>query len=276
MILLHNNKYEKVTKPLSEVTFNNLFARSVIEKKVIGSIYVDNTENPRTFYINHPYGMSLLFGETDNNDFNSWLIDYALNTYKVRDKYEWLQAFPDSWNKKISELFGNNLIKSSDNIDNKKNYKIEENIRVNFKFNKEKYLDFKSKNNNNVCNIIRTDKVMYENMQGSVVPKYFWKDAEHFFSCGIGYSVVFENNVISTAYSAFIHDSQLELGIETIEGFRGKGFAMQVCSALINYCINNGYEPIWACRLENVSSYKLAQKLGFEPTAYIPFYRLNN
>jgi hypothetical protein len=29
----------------------------------------------------------------------------------------------------------------------------------------------------------------------------------------------------ATAYSAFIHDNKLELGIRTIPDFRGKGFA---------------------------------------------------
>jgi len=274
MILLDTSNYNKVIKPLREVTINNLFARSVVEKKVMGAVYVDNKDNPKTFYIIHPYGMSLLFGETDHEDFNSKFVDYALNTFKIRNRYEWLQAFPDSWNKKISDLFGNNLIKNKDNLGNENN-KIEENSRVNFKFNKKKYLDFKF-NNNKTYKILRTDKEMYENMQGSVVPKYFWNDAEHFYNCGIGYSLIYGNQLTSTAFSAFIHENQLELGIETVEGYQGKGFAIYTCCALINYCLNNNYEPIWSCRLENIGSYQLAQKLGFEPTICIPFYRLNS
>ncbi len=257
MILLDKSKYDKVIKPLRNVTINNLFARSVAEKKVNGSVYVDNTEKPGTFYIVHPYGMSLLFGETGNDNFNSGFLEYALNTSGVRNRYEWLQAFPGSWNKKLSALFGDNLVKSADNTGNNKNNKIEENTRVNFKFNKEKYLDFKSKNIDNKYNILRTDKEMFENMQGSVVPKYFWNDAEHFCNHGVGYSLIYENKQVSVAFSSFIHDKQLELGIETLEGYKGKGFALYTCSALIDYSIDNGYEPVWACRLENTGSYKL-------------------
>ena len=274
MILIDKSKYGKVLKPLMEVKINNLFARSVVEKKVEGFVYVDNTENPGTFYIIHPYGMSLLFGETDNDSFNSKFIDHAFNTYRIRDKYEWLQAFPESWNKEISLLFGDSLIKSKDNQDNSKNHKIVENTRVNFKFNKEKYLDLRSRDNNKEYQILRTDKEMFENMQGSVVPKYFWNDAETFFNQGVGFSLIYNNRLVSTAYSAFIHDNKLELGIETIETFRGKGFAFYTCSSLIDYCIDNNYEPVWSCRLENAGSFKLANKLGFEPTIYIPFYRL--
>ena len=274
MILLDESKYHKVTEPLRKVTINNLFARAVVEQKVTGSVYVDDIENPETYYVIHPYGMSLLFGKTDNDNFNSEFLDYALNTLRVRHKYEWLQAFPESWNKKISVLFGENLIKSSDNPGNCKSNKIEENTRVNFKFNKEKYLDFRSRNNNKDYTILRTDKEMFENMKGSVVPRYFWNNAEDFFINGVGYSLIYENRLVSTAYSAFIHENQLELGIETIENCRGKGFAALTCSSLIDYCIENGYVPIWSCRLENEGSYKLAQKLGFEPTIFIPYYRL--
>ena len=78
----------------------------------------------------------------------------------------------------------------------------------------------------------------------------------------------------STAYSVFLHDDKLKLVIETVEEFRGKGFAQRSCSGMIDYCIANHYEPVWACKLENTGSYHLAQKLGFEPVLEIPFYRL--
>jgi len=66
----------------------------------------------------------------------------------------------------------------------------------------------------------------------------------------------------------------LEIGIETTKGYVRKGFALQSCSALIDYCLENKLEPVWGCKLENVGSFKLAQKLGFEPTFFIPFYKL--
>jgi len=119
MILLDKNNYDKVTEPLKAVKVNHLFARSVAEEQVIGTIYVDNPDNPTTFYIVHPYGMSLLFGDIDHHDFNSHLLDYLLNTSKVRDKVEWLQAYPDSWNIKLAALVGEKLIKSHDNDGNK-------------------------------------------------------------------------------------------------------------------------------------------------------------
>ncbi|MHB9142051.1 MAG: GNAT family N-acetyltransferase [Paludibacter sp.] len=272
MILLNKNEYQKATAAFNEVTFNNLFARFVLEQHIHGKVFVDNREHPETFYISHPYGMSLLFGKTDNDTFNAKFLDYAFNIFNVRTNYEWLQVFPSAWNETCIGLFGDKLVNSEDSTDDPT--KIEVHTRVNFKFNKEKYLDFKSEFKRDNCKIIRTDAVIFENMPGSVVPRFFWKDAEQFGDSGVGFSLLAEGKVASTAYSAFILDDKLEIGIETAAETRGKGFAMAVCSALIDYCIENNYEPVWACRLENRASYYLAQKIGFEPTVYLPFYRL--
>ena len=275
MLLLNKSEYTKLREPLKRVTINHLFARSVVEGYVDGHVYVDDARDPGTFYVVHPYGMSLLFGETCNTDFNTRLRDYILNIQKVRQEYEWLQAFPDAWNIKLSELLGEKLIKYIYNIGNADNDKIEVCTRVNFKFNKNKYVELKLGIVPRHFKILRTDKRMFANMQGTVVPKYFWKNADHFDKSGVGFSLIVENKVVSTAYSSFIHENQLELGIETLESYRGNGFAIYTCSTLIDYCLMNNYEPIWACRLENTGSYKLAQKLGFEPTIQIPYYRLN-
>jgi len=119
MIKLDKSEFSKVFEPLREVGINHLFANAVVEGHVSGTIYVENAENPTSFYVTHPYGMSLLFGNTTNEEFNSWLLNHALNTKKVRDWFEWLQAFPSTWNtlietqwtllKKIQELILNSI-----------------------------------------------------------------------------------------------------------------------------------------------------------------------
>ncbi|PKP32391.1 MAG: GNAT family N-acetyltransferase [Bacteroidetes bacterium HGW-Bacteroidetes-16] len=276
MELLDKIFYERLTNHLKQVRINNLFARSVIEKKISGQVYVDNFENPKTFYVVHPYGMSLLFGDSQNTDFNNKFLDYSLNTNKIRDKYEWMQAYPSDWDKVLSELYGNRLIKAAENKENKVSGIIELNTRINFKFNREKYIVNKKMILPPTCAIVQTDKKIYEEMIGSVIPSYFWDSADDFINNGIGFSLLCNKKLAATAYSAFIHDNKLELGIETIPEFHGKGFAQLTCSALINYCIEKDYEPIWACRLENTGSYKLAEKLGFEVYSEIPYYRLSN
>ena len=136
MIVLDKSKYLKVRIALNEVGINNLFARAVVEGHVNGTVNVDNAENPTSFYVRHPYGMSLLFGVTTNQVFNSWLFAHALNLFRTRDRFEWLQAYPEKWNEQIATQWQEYLIKAEENTEGI-NTLVEVNTRVNFKFNKE-------------------------------------------------------------------------------------------------------------------------------------------
>lgn len=276
MKLLDKSEYAKVTELIKNVTINTLFAEAVIEKKVDGKIFVDNIDQPRSCYIVHPYCMTLLFGNSENVEFNNHFRDYALNTNNIRNANEWMQAFPNSWDNVLQELFSKKLIKSSENTGQELKGLIELNTRVNFQFHEEDFIRFKKPVIDNDIKIIRTDRQIFREMPGSVIPSYFWDTAEDFLNKGVGFSLFYKNKLASTAYSSCINDTQLELGIETVLEFRSNGFAKYVCQALIEYCIENNYEPIWACRLENIGSYKLAQKVGFRPTIELPYYRLSN
>jgi hypothetical protein len=48
MILLNPNKYYYTIEPLKELTINTLFADAVVEKKIIGTVHVDNPIAPKT------------------------------------------------------------------------------------------------------------------------------------------------------------------------------------------------------------------------------------
>ena len=275
MKLLDKDSYEKVIEPLKQVTINNLFARSVVEKHITGKVYVDDTQHPKTFYVVHPYGMSMLFGDSRNREFNRQFREYSLNLHKTREKYEWMQTYPSEWYQVLEELWDGHLVKSAENIPDKETGIIELNTRINFKFNREKYLAVRPRELPEGTRMARTDKAIFTDMKGSVTPGNFWDNADDFIQNGVGFSLFYEGQLATTAYSAFIHDDKLELGIETLPEFRGKGFARRTCAALIDYCLENHFEPLWACKLENTGSYLLAQKLGFEPYIETPYYRLS-
>jgi hypothetical protein len=272
MYLLEKEEYYKVVEPLKSVTINKLFAQAVVEKRIDGKIYVDNFNKPETFYVIQSYGMSLLFGNWKNAEFNNQFKDYALNTSQIRTRYEWMQTFPDQWNDTLSDLFGTNLIKSSEN--NKETGIIELNTRVNFKFSLEKYKNIKKKEIENI-EIVKTDAEIFNKMSGIVTPKDFWNNESDFLENGIGFSLFYDKKLAATAFSSCKLENILEIGIETVSEFRGKGFAQIVCYPILDYCIANKLEPIWSCRLENTGSYILAQKVGFEVFYMKPYYRLS-
>ena len=128
--------------------FNHFFAHWVVEQKIDGLIYADSSDAPKSFYIVHPYGMSLLLGNWGNGNFNIQLIDYLLNTSRLRDRIEWMQVYPEDWDTQLPKLLGNQLLtkKQKDAGDFLKTelVKIEEHTRVNFKFNIDKYAEFEA------------------------------------------------------------------------------------------------------------------------------------
>lgn len=279
MKLLNKDQYYKAVKPLEDVVFNHLFACAVVEQKIDGLIYTDNSDAPESFYVIHPYGMSLLFGNDKKEEFNAQLINYLINKNKIRNRTEWMQVYPEDWSARLLTFLGNQLLtkkqKDEGRIPESEIVKVEEQTRVNFKFDPNIYNGFRK--SNQVCDaeIFRTQEDEFQNMPGTVVPMYFWQNASQFLSNGVGFSLRFNGELACTAFSAFIDNSQLELGIESASQFRGKGFAMHTCAALIDYCLENNYEPVWSCRLENTGSYLLAQKLGFVPVHYHPFYKVD-
>jgi GNAT superfamily N-acetyltransferase len=267
--------YSKATNALKKVKINNLFARSVIEQHVSGKVYADNADNPTSFYVIHPYGMSLLFGDHHNKDFNQWFLEYSLNTGQIRNGVEWMQAYPREWDKELKKLYGDRLVNSGNCITDEMKGTIVLNTRINFKFNRSKYQSLKKRVVPDEMKLVSVDGNLFHRMVGSVVPSKFWDNADDFLRMGKGFSLLDNDLPVATAYSAFVHDNQLELGIETLENYRGQGLAFYVCAALIDYCLEKGIEPVWACRLENTGSYKLAQKLGFDPVMEIPYYKLS-
>lgn len=278
MILIDKRSYELLLPSLLKVEINHLFARAVLDQKMDGEVYVDDPTCPSTFFVKHAYGMSLLWGDTENESFNSALKSYLLNESGQRGGVEWMQVFPNDWNKKLIELLGAKLILEPDanqvllDSDEKTVAKY---TRVNFRFVQEKYAPFRLKPGSEF-QLKKLENGLFEKMKGSVIPTRFWRNQIEFCERGAGFSVVLNGEPVSTAFSAFVHDQMLELGIETLPELHRRGLAPIACSALIDYCLENKLEPVWACRLENIGSFKLAEKLGFEVERMIPYYQLSN
>lgn len=270
MILLPPHHYHLVHEHLSEVDANVLFAYSVVNQEVSGKIFVDKLDAPSVFYIAHPYGMSLLLGDTHNDSFNEALRVYLCNQNEMRKKPEWLQVYPSVWQSVLECLVPSYLC-----FDGIFHQKISVMERLNFEFSYEKYSAQKETIDIGKNVIVPTDETLYSAIKGKVIPSRFWDSYRSFEKSGIGFSLVDEKGYpLSTAFCSFISNRQLELGIETNANYCGRGYAYAVCSALIEYCIKQHLVPIWACSSVNLGSQKLAEKLGFSIIQKRPYYQL--
>lgn len=273
MKALDPSEFYKAADQLSAMPINTLFARSVINHQVSGYVYASEI-SPYAFYVAHPYGMSLLYGETCNDKFNDRLLDYLVNRNQKRVRHEWLQVYPAMWSEQLKQMLGTRLIKHEPwAIDD--GTKVLQYTRVNFQFNINKYLERKDELKVPKGFDVSTEAGhIYEGMPGTVVPLFFWNNAAEFVSRGVAFSLIRAGEIAATAFSSYLIEPQLEIGIETVAKYRDQGLAASVCSLLIDYCLEHNFEPVWACRLDNVGSFRLAQRLGFEPSVTVPYYKL--
>ena len=103
-------------------------------------------------------------------------------------------------------------------------------------------------------------------VSGNIVPSLFWKSADDFLLKGKGYCVVNNEEVASWAFSAAVSSQEIDIGIETNLKYQKQGLGMIVAKRMMQYAIEQGKKPVWACHYQNTASAKMAEKLGFVKT----------
>lgn len=279
MIELETGKYTQVLPLLDLIEINTLFARAVLEHTITGKVYTDDPDDPRAYYIAHPYGMSLVLGDTGNEAFVCAVCEYITNSKGGRRTAEWLQADPaGEWTGIIdaaAALHNSTLGLGEGFTAENCSRAVQCNTRVNFILDRTAFAAAKKAAVRQSADIARLDGEHFTALEQGVVPRFFWRDAAHFTAEGAGFVLLTaEGDVAAAAFSSCRALGQLEIGIETLQAHRGKGYAFAVSLALIEYCLDHGLEPVWACRQENTGSYRLAQKLGFRPVLTLPYFGL--
>lgn len=105
---------------------------------------------------------------------------------------------------------------------------------------------------------------LIEKISGRIVPAFAWDSSESFLAKGKGFCVVHNEMPVAWAFSSAVCDSVIDIGIETCEGFRGKGLATAVAGKMVEYVLGVGKMPTWACHGGNAASQKTAERTGFK------------
>lgn len=258
--------YARLRPHVRSLPMNTLFADAVLALDAAGRVAASSGAEPAVGYVCHAYGMSLLFGEVCDPSDRMRVLRQVVERPRTRD--EWLQVSSASWAQALDDWAASGTSGAA----------WTRHTRVNFQFSPAR---FRSRPGREPAALARpTYRVERVGaaafaMPGSVVPRAFFRDAEHFQSTGTGFAVIEGDRLAALAFSAFVTPTQLEIGIETLPTHRGQGLAAHACAALIHDCLAQGLEPVWACRLENTASVRLAQSLGFEPVQYLPYFCLH-
>lgn len=95
---------------------------------------------------------------------------------------------------------------------------------------------------------------------------YFIGMAEKRLCCGF----YLDNTLVSCTDAPdvpYMNDTVVEIGVNTLPDFYGKGFATECCKKCISNILKNNLCPIWSASSDNIASQALAEKIGFEKVA---------
>lgn len=241
---------------LKEVAIFTGFIRAVLEGLAPGRVWTDGD----AAHALHDYGMSLVWGDGVGRTFPALVGHLREGAYRARD--EWLQIDPRWTHLDWDGALGVGR-------------EVERFTRVNFRFDE---ATFRARHAAPSLPSGWMLKPMGEgefNLPSVIVsPRPFWKSFADFRDHGGGICAVRNGEVGAIAFTSTRFDDWLEIGIETLAPFRGRGLARAVAVAMIQKCLANGLTPVWACRKENIGSFVLAQSLGFNVTKELPYYRL--
>ena len=108
------------------------------------------------------------------------------------------------------------------------------------------------------------DSEIISRMKGRITPAFSWSNTDEFLNKGKGYCVMHGGEPAAWAFSSAVSDKEIDIGVETNEGYRKRGLAFAAAQMMVRYVLGENKRPVWACHSENIASEKLAQKLGFE------------
>ena len=81
---------------------------------------------------------------------------------------------------------------------------------------------------------------------------------------GVVAGAVVDGQVIGIAHTSAVTDRFADIGVETQEAWRGRGFATAAASIVARRVQEQQRIPVWSCGEDNLASLRVARKLGFE------------
>ena len=271
IVELDKTEFSKCRNLLNEQ--GQIEAIAVVENINPGRIFVDDINNPTSglIWLGNNDGF-IFFGSEQNESFNDELNQFINNVIMPEAKKVQLKWFEglgnhEKWNNIIERVFEHRKLKSWNQkvyILHKDEYKgnYEPVIEPGYKVIKICHTLFDSKSNS-ISNIGFLKSKIVE----------FWSSLESFFNNGMGYCIVYKNEIVSVCFSGFVVGNVHCIDIETLESHQGKKLAQRVAHSFVKECLENNMVPYWDCMEMNKPSVAVAENIGFRNEFnYVGYY----
>lgn len=255
MYLLNKDAYSKIHHLIKGIDPDCSFAYSVALNGNPGRIYVDDSLDPKACIIAGAGGVYLVAGSEREEDFNYNLVEFLKD--KVNHiKYYDLFATSERWIK----LLAKRLEKDSIPLP-RTTYTYQQAVPPMFHRDiklEEGYL------------LKRMDEALFHQFNREMYSIYqdTWGTVENFIEKGIAYAILHKDEIASVCFACSSGGGYTEIGVLTNKKYHQRGYALIVCSAFIEECLEKKMVAVWNCGRGNQPSEQLAKKLGFTFVKY--------
>ncbi|WP_272030598.1 GNAT family N-acetyltransferase [Oceanobacillus kimchii] len=239
-------------------------AKAVVEKVNPGRIFVDHIHSPTSgiIWLGNNDGF-IFIGNESNKEFNSNLnqfIDTVIMREALKLGLNWFEAIGNhnKWDETIKRVFENRNIGSW----NQRVYSLQKNDY------KDNYIQPIAQG----YSIVKISEKLYNNSPRSIENMdffhskilEFWSSPEKFLRNGIGYCIIYKNEIVSVCFSGFVANKIHCMDIETLEEHRGNKLAQRVALTFVEECMDKHLIPYWDCMESNKPSIAVAESIGLK------------
>lgn len=264
MILeLDRAEFNKCRKLINEQ--GQLEAIAVVNNINPGRIFVDDINEPKSgvIWLGNNDGFIFFGNEQQNEGFNNEINHFIDNVIKPEAKkvqLKWFEGIGNhkKWNEVIEKAFEHRNLGRW----NQKVYSIQ---KDDYKGSYRPVIEQEYKLIKMCDSIFENEKNTIKNIQflQSKISE-FWTSPEDFFSNGMGYCVVYKDEIVSVCFSAFVAGNVHCIDIETLEAHQGKKLAKKIAYHFVEDCLKNNMIPYWDCMEMNKPSVAVAEKIGLQ------------
>jgi GNAT superfamily N-acetyltransferase len=118
------------------------------------------------------------------------------------------------------------------------------------------------------CSMRAIDPDLFPRIQDSTFYADMFGSSERALERGFGYCLIRGDEILCEAFAGTSHRGVIEIGVNTWEDHRQRGYATLTCAHVIHEAERRGYRTYWNCAVQNLASTTLARRLGFALRKY--------
>lgn len=262
MYNLEPTAYDKA-RPVFQPMDHHLAVNAILEGVIPAPVYVDNTDHPRSActWVKHRFFVA---GSEKNDAFTEGIKKLFEDTLfpQIEGGGVLVLYYTGNWEDKIGRILKDkHPVKAQRHFyaikELKNDWRTLLSEGVTLQFVDKVLLKRKLKNMDTL-----TEEMCSER-----------ESVKEFLDKSFGVCLIQDDEIVGWCLSEYNSGERCEIGIETVEPYRKRGFATITASALIEYALSKGVSHIgWHCYSDNEPSIATALKVGFQKVREYPVY----